>query len=54
MNAGDKITITPYTIHRMEGITDCEYLECSSPELWDVIRLEDKYKRENQLESDYK
>lgn len=54
MNTGDKITIAPYTIHRMEGITDCEYLECSSPELWDVIRLEDKYKRENTNEIDYK
>jgi mannose-6-phosphate isomerase len=54
MVAGDKVTITPYTIHRMEGITDCEYLECSTPELWDVVRLNDKYKRENTLESDYK
>ena len=50
----DKITITPYTIHRMEGIEDSEYLECSTPELWDVIRLHDKYKRENTKENDYK
>jgi len=49
MVAGDKVTITPYTIHRMEGIEDSEYLECSTPELWDVIRLEDKYKRENTI-----
>jgi len=54
MIAGDKITIPPYTIHRMEGISDCEYLECSTPELWDVVRLDDKYKRENTIESDYK
>ena len=54
MVTGDKITITPYTIHRMEGISDCEYLECSTPELWDVVRLNDKYKRENTTESDYK
>lgn len=54
MIPGDKITITPYTIHRMEGIDDSEYLECSTPELWDVIRLQDKYKRENTDEIDYK
>lgn len=54
MVAGDNITITPYLIHRMEGIEDSEYLECSTPELWDVIRLEDKYKRENTKEKDYK
>ena len=54
MIPGDKITITPYTIHRMEGIDDSEYLECSTPELWDVIRLKDKYKRENTDEIDYK
>lgn len=53
MIPGDKITITPYTIHRMEGIEDSEYLECSTPELWDVIRLEDKYKREHTIENDY-
>ena len=54
MLPGDKITILPYTIHRMEGIEDSEYLECSTCELWDVIRLNDKYKRENKLEQDYK
>jgi len=37
----------------MEGIEDSEYLECSSPELWDVIRLQDKYSRENTKENDY-
>ena len=54
MSPGDKITIEPRTIHRMEGILDSEYLECSTPELWDVVRLEDKYKRENTDERDYK
>ena len=53
MIAGDSITITPYTLHRVEGITDSEYLECSTNELWDVIRLSDKYARENTNESDY-
>jgi len=45
MNIGDNITIEPYTIHRMEGIEDSFYLETSSNEITDVIRLEDKYSR---------
>jgi len=44
-NEGDFITIKPYTIHKMEGITDCTYLETSTIELWDVIRLKDDYGR---------
>ena len=54
LTANDTITILPYTIHRMEGIEDCYYLETSTNELWDVVRLEDKYKREKTSESDYK
>ena len=50
---GDTFTITPRTIHRMEGIEDSVYIECSTPELWDVVRLQDKYNRENTSESDY-
>jgi len=44
-NEGDSVTIYPYTIHRMEGIEDCLYLETSTNELWDVIRLQDNYGR---------
>ena len=54
MVPGDNITINPYTIHRMEGIEDSEYLECSTPELWDVVRLVDNYNRKNEVEQDYK
>lgn len=43
--SGDNITISPYTIHRMEGIEDSVYLETSTNELYDVIRLDDKYNR---------
>ena len=53
MLPGDKVTIEPYVIHRMEGIEDSEYLECSSPELWDVIRLEDRYNRTGEIEKNY-
>jgi len=39
------ITLKPKIIHRMEAITDALYLESSTPELLDVVRLEDDYKR---------
>lgn len=42
---GENITIKPYTIHKMLGITDCLYLETSTNELWDVVRLQDDYNR---------
>lgn len=45
LNKNDTVTIEPYKIHRMEGIEDSTYLECSTNELWDVIRLKDKYGR---------
>ncbi len=39
------ITIKPKTIHRMQAIKNSTYLEASTPELSDVIRLVDDYKR---------
>jgi mannose-6-phosphate isomerase len=42
---GTAIRITPYTKHRMTAITDCDILEVSTPEVEDVVRLEDKYGR---------
>jgi len=45
---GDNITIKPYMIHKMMGISDCLYMETSTNELWDVIRLQDDYGRTNQ------
>jgi mannose-6-phosphate isomerase len=44
-NFGDTITIQPYIIHRMEAIDDSLYLETSTNELWDVVRLQDNYNR---------
>lgn len=46
MNAGDVFHVTPGTIHRMVGETDVEVMEVSTPELDDVVRLEDAYGRE--------
>jgi hypothetical protein len=45
---GEYITINPYTIHKMMGVSDCIYMETSTNELWDVIRLQDDYGRTNQ------
>tara|TARA_B110000196_G_C20649359_1_gene432275 strand:- start:121 stop:465 length:345 start_codon:yes stop_codon:yes gene_type:complete len=43
--AGDSITITPGTVHRMEGVEDSVYLEASTAEMNDVVRLVDDYDR---------
>jgi mannose-6-phosphate isomerase-like protein (cupin superfamily) len=41
----DTITLLPGTIHRMEGIEDCVYLEASTPQMEDVVRIQDDYNR---------
>jgi mannose-6-phosphate isomerase len=46
LSAGDAFRITPGTVHYMEAITDCDILEASTPELDDVVRLQDRYGRE--------
>src|SRR5439155_24289522 len=38
--------IVPGRKHRMIGIEECEFFEVSSPEIDDVVRLEDKYGRQ--------
>ena len=45
MKPGDVLHITPGTLHRMTGLTDCDILEVSTPEIEDVVRLEDRYGR---------
>ena len=44
--AGQSITIAPGIVHRMEGVEDCVYLEASTPEMEDVVRLIDDYDRQ--------
>lgn len=46
MNPGDSYHCTPGTIHRMVAVTDVDVVEVSTPELDDVVRLEDVYGRE--------
>jgi mannose-6-phosphate isomerase len=45
MKPGDLFHIRPHTVHRMTGVTDVDIVEVSTPELEDVVRLEDRYGR---------
>jgi mannose-6-phosphate isomerase len=46
MNKLDAFHCLPKTIHRMIAVTDVDVVEVSTPELDDVVRLEDAYGRE--------
>jgi len=46
LQIGQAYRITPHTIHQMEAVTDCVELEVSTPDLDDVVRLQDRYGRE--------
>ena len=41
----ETITLEPGVVHRMEAVEDCIYLEASTPEMDDVVRLSDDYNR---------
>lgn len=45
MTPGDTAHIGPNTIHRFEAVKDTELVEVSTPDLDDVVRLEDDYGR---------
>ncbi|HSN88408.1 MAG TPA: cupin domain-containing protein [Thermoanaerobaculia bacterium] len=46
LRGGDSYRITPNTRHRMvAGEEGCDIIEVSTPELDDVVRLEDRYGR---------
>ena len=45
LEAGMSVRIEPGVLHRMEAVTECRILEASTPELDDVIRVEDRYGR---------
>jgi mannose-6-phosphate isomerase len=47
MNPGDTFHVLPGTVHRMIAVIDVDVLEVSTPELDDVVRLQDQYGREN-------
>jgi mannose-6-phosphate isomerase len=41
----ESITIRPDTVHRMEAVEESVYLEASTPETEDVVRIQDDYDR---------
>ena len=45
MGAGDTLHITPGTRHRLTAVGDTDIFEVSTPEINDVVRLEDRYGR---------
>ncbi len=47
MKPGESVHVVPKTVHRMTAITDCDIFEVSTPELQDVVRLEDRYGRQS-------
>ena len=46
MGPGDSRHLTPGTVHRFRAVTDTLLFEVSTPELEDVVRIEDDYGRE--------
>ncbi len=46
MKPGDSFHIPPHAVHRLRAVTDCDFFEVSTPQLEDVVRLEDSYGRE--------
>lgn len=45
MAAGESYHIVPGTVHQMEAVVPSDLLEASTPEIDDVVRLEDRYGR---------
>lgn len=45
LEPGDAVRLPPRERHRLEAVTDCVVFEVSTPELDDVVRLEDRYGR---------
>jgi quercetin dioxygenase-like cupin family protein len=45
MREGESYHITPPTVHQMEAVKASDLLEASTPEVDDVVRLQDRYGR---------
>jgi mannose-6-phosphate isomerase-like protein (cupin superfamily) len=45
MREGESYHVTPLTVHQMEAVTAADLLEASTPEIDDVVRLQDRYGR---------
>lgn len=44
-SVGDAFHLSPGMIHKVSAVTDCRIFEVSTPELDDVVRLQDNYGR---------
>ncbi len=47
LTVGESIHIPPLTVHRITALEDSTFIEVSTPEVEDVVRLEDDYGRAN-------
>lgn len=45
LRRGEGYRIKPGVRHRMSAVSDCEIIEVSTPQLMDIVRLEDVYGR---------
>ncbi|MBI2060537.1 MAG: cupin domain-containing protein [Nitrospirae bacterium] len=45
LKPGQTFHVTPRLIHRFRALETCSLFEVSTPELWDVVRLQDDYGR---------
>ena len=45
LGPGDASHVIPGTVHRFRAVTDCLLFEVSTPELEDVVRIEDDFGR---------
>ena len=50
LGPGSTVRITPGTVHRLIALSDVRIVEVSTPEVDDVVRLEDRYGREGTSE----
>ena len=45
LRAGESVHIPALLVHQIEAVTDTDVLEASTPELDDLVRLQDRYGR---------
>jgi len=50
LSPGSTMRIRPGVVHRVVALTDVRIIEVSTPEVSDVVRLEDRYGREGTSE----
>lgn len=54
MNPGDRVSVGPGEVHRVEALEDTRMIEVSTPHVDDVIRLEDDFERpDGRIESEH-